>query len=323
MVSNVGNIRFILVGGARHASDAGKAEYKNSIQMPCSRGPRRKYMPKVRRTDFWPDTEYTRPRDEFRKVSWNESLLPSDLADMRHKYPDFLPVDDPNYRHPLAIKLERADMLRRREHIEVPEFYVGSVLAVTVSDPNAPGKISRFVGICIERTGQGLRANFTLRNFIGTEGVEIRYPIYNPTIRTIDCVRLEKRLDEHLLYLRDADPEFSTFPMDMEAEPYDPNVPVPVNPLRVRMKPWPWTQNWHVQFPAIRGVEKLENVPDYFFLRSRKSHSKFEKYDLMQEYRTHIPEEDQVEIWTDVQKHEKVFEEKRRAEKRSRLLRKE
>lgn len=319
----VENIRFISTSKSLNATDAGKEEFKNSIQQTQSHGPSRKYMPKVRRQDFWPDQEYTRPKEEVRRVKWTESVLSTELAEMRMKYPDFLPIDDPNYRHPLAIKLERADMLRRRENIEIPEFYVGSILAVTVSDPNAPGKISRFVGICIERTGQGLRANFTLRNHIGTEGVEIRYPIYNPTIRSIECLKLEKRLDEHLLYLRDAHPEFSTFPMDMEAEPHDSTKPVPINPLKVRMKPWPWTQAWEVQFPLIRGVEKLENVPDWYYLRSRKSHSKYEKYDLMNEYRTHIPEEDQVDIWTDVQKHEKVYGERRKAERRSKLLRKE
>ena len=317
------SIRTLSTTGSLQASVAGVPEFKNSILQSSRRGPRRKYMPKVKKEDFWPDSEYTRPKEEVRNVTWKESVLPSDLAEMRYKYPDFLPIDDPNYRHHLAIKLERADMLRRRANIGIPEFYVGSILAVTVSDPNAPGKMSRFVGICIERTGQGLRANFTLRNHIGTEGVEIRYPIYNPTIRAIECLKLEKRLDEHLLYLRDAEPEFSTFPMDMEAELRDPNQSVPVNPLKVRMKPWPWTQSWEVQFPLIRGIEKLENVPDWYYLRSRKSHSQYEKYDLMQQYRSHIPEEDQVEIWAEVQKHEQVYGERRKAEKRSKLLKKE
>lgn len=62
------------------------------------------------------------------------------------------------------------DMLRRREHLDVPEFYVGSIMAVTISDPHAPGKVSRFVGICIDRGGSGLRAYFVLRNYIDHEG---------------------------------------------------------------------------------------------------------------------------------------------------------
>jgi ribosomal protein L19 len=39
-------------------------------------------------------------------------------------------------------------------------------MAVTVSDPYSPGKVKRFVGICIRRDGYGLRHTFTLRNVI-------------------------------------------------------------------------------------------------------------------------------------------------------------
>lgn len=46
----------------------------------------------------------------------------------------------------------------------------GSVLAVTVADKYAPGKSSRFVGICIDRSGQGLYHNFTLRNVVDDQG---------------------------------------------------------------------------------------------------------------------------------------------------------
>jgi len=39
-------------------------------------------------------------------------------------------------------------------------------MAVTSSNQHAPNKATRFVGICIQRLGCGLRANFTLRNVI-------------------------------------------------------------------------------------------------------------------------------------------------------------
>ena len=41
-----------------------------------------------------------------------------------------------------------------------------------MADKHAPGKESRFVGICIHRGGSGLRANFTLRNVIDGQGEE-------------------------------------------------------------------------------------------------------------------------------------------------------
>lgn len=52
-------------------------------------------------------------------------------------------------------------------------FFSGSILAVTIADPHAQGKSNRFVGICIERKGCGLRAEFTLRNVVDHQGVEV------------------------------------------------------------------------------------------------------------------------------------------------------
>jgi len=277
--------------------------------------------PKLTKWEFMPEPHYTRPKEEKREIPWKESILPNDLAELRRKFPESLPPDDPRCRHPLMHKIEIEEMLARRTQIDIPEFYVGSIMAVTVSDPNAPGRVSRFVGICIMREGAGLRANFTLRNYIEHEGVEIRYDLYNPTIRSIEVLRLEKRLDEHLRYLRDAEPEFSTFPLDMEAEPLPPpGTPVPVNPIKIKMKPWPWTERWYVEFPTLKGIERLENCPDWYYIRSRKEHYKHEKYDLMLEYRMHIPEEDQLKIWEGVKKFEDSQEERRRLEKRKKLL---
>ena len=62
--------------------------------------------------------------------------------------------------------------------------------------------MSRFVGICIDRGGCGLRAWFILRNVIEGQGVEFMYQMYNPTILKIEVLRLEQRLDEELYYLR-------------------------------------------------------------------------------------------------------------------------
>lgn len=64
-------------------------------------------------------------------------------------------------------------------------------------------------------------------------GMEIRYLLYDPTIEKIEVLRLEKRLDENLLYLKDAPPEHSTFPLDMEPEFIAEDEPVPINPVQV------------------------------------------------------------------------------------------
>ena len=57
-------------------------------------------------------------------------------------------------------------MIRRRKQIAIPEFYVGSIMAISIYDPAAVGKIHRFVGICVRRDNYGLKHTFTLRNVI-------------------------------------------------------------------------------------------------------------------------------------------------------------
>lgn len=137
-------------------------------------------------------------------------------------------------------------------------FVLGSILAVTSSTDHAPEKVTRFVGICILRQGTGLCSSFMLRNVVDNQGsiiffllniryctrkknenlhlfvgVEFAYELYDPKLLKIEVLRLEKRLDDDLLYLRDAEPEYSTFPFDMEVEFLAEGSPVPVNPVQV------------------------------------------------------------------------------------------
>jgi hypothetical protein len=43
----------------------------------------------------------------------------------RFVYPEFLPDPKVEHRNTLREKLERMDMLNRRIHIDIPEFYIG------------------------------------------------------------------------------------------------------------------------------------------------------------------------------------------------------
>lgn len=194
-----------------------------------------------------------------------EQLKASIPPNTRFVYPEFLPDPNMKYRHPIKEKIEREDMLNRRyvgtnnpkfiesdiklvfspsrtfrKHIDIPEFYVGTIMAVTVSDKHSVGKTTRFVGICIERGGTGLLSFFILRNAIDHQGIEIKYMLYDPTIQKIEILRLEKRLDENLRYLRDAPLEYSTFDLNMEAKHHPEGEPVPVNPIQVTLRPRPW-----------------------------------------------------------------------------------
>jgi large subunit ribosomal protein L19 len=65
-------------------------------------------------------------------------------------------------------------------------------------------------------------------------GVEISYELYNPTITKIEVLKLERRLDDNLAYLRDAPPEYCTFPFDMEPVKLPPGAGVPLNTIQVK-----------------------------------------------------------------------------------------
>lgn len=116
----------------------------------------------------------------------NDSLS---FVNYRFIYPEFLPDPNPLYRNNMREKLERMDMLSRRSVLNIPEFYVGSILAVTYSDLHTNEKINKFVGICILRKGTGLRSSFLLRNVVNGEGVEVSYDLYDPAIQKIDCLK--------------------------------------------------------------------------------------------------------------------------------------
>lgn len=207
----------------------------------------------------------------------------------------------------------------RRAHIDIPEFYVGSILAVTSSDPHAAGKTARFLGICVQRKGCGLRAEFVLRNVVDNQGIEITYQMYDPTLQKVELIRLEKRLDSELLYLRDAYPEYSTFDLNMEPEILPEGAPVPVNKTMVKMKPRPWEQRWERK--NLLGVSNIvESITDKMKGQMEAQLKPWEKYDLVKEYRKTIPEEEQREIYAEVYSELHQMEIQRRKIRRSRTF---
>ncbi|CAG9762916.1 unnamed protein product [Ceutorhynchus assimilis] len=246
-----------------------------------------------------------------------KDVLRKQVLEYRHVYPEFLPDPNPDFRNSLREKLERNDMVARRTQIDIPEFYVGSILAVTSSDPHSPGKTQRFVGICIKREGCGLRASFILRNVIDHQGVEMMYEMYDPALHKVEVLKLEKRLDDHLLYLRDALPEFSTIDVNMDPEILTEGAPVPINPIKVKLKPRPWLERWERQH--LRGVQDL-GLAEKFYKRAQELEKPWEKYDLMKEYMKTIPEEQQLEIFGEVQSELHKLELQRRKMKRKRVF---
>lgn len=232
--------------------------------------------------------------------------------DYRFIFPEFLPDPNMKFRNTLREKLERKDMLARREKVEIPEFYVGSIMAVTVSDPASPhpNKQSRFVGLCIDRGGTGLRAWFILRNVLEGMGVEFMYQMYNPSVAKVEVLRLEKRLDEELYYLRDAPLQYSTFPQDMEIEILPEGSSVPVNNTVVKLNPRPWLRNWELLTEFFDGLQVDEShfITPGKIRRQERAYGEGSihwnqqtlQFDLMRDYRNTVPMESQDQVWEEV-----------------------
>lgn len=256
--------------------------------------------------------------DVPKRESFKESILPLEWQNLVAKYPEFLP--DPMNHAMVLVMRQVEDMLKRRTIIDIPEFYVGSVLAVTVTDQYAETKKSRFVGICISRTGQLLWASFTLRNIVDGMGCEIRYDMYNPLIISIEVLKLEKRLDDNLAYLRDCPPEYSFFPQDMKPELLEPGAEVPVNKMLVKLKPQPWSRRWERWL--FKGIEKFEDIPEWFAEKVRVvEDNPVYSYDLMLEYRRHCTEEMLYNICKRLDEHEKSVVSVRSEAKSKRFIR--
>lgn len=201
---------------------------------------------------------------------------------------------------------------------------MGSILAVTSSDPHSVSKTSRFVGICVQRGGYAKRAYFVLRNVIDNQGIEIRYEHYDPKLQKVELLRLEKRLDDELLYLRDAPLEYSRVDPDIEPIFHPEGDPVPINPIQVTLRPRPWIMRWERK--ALKGVQLdsiNEHITDKMRGQIKKQEKPWERFDLMKEYRRLIPEEEQTAIYSEVYPELKWQKQQRKVQKRSRSFVKE
>ena len=57
-----------------------------------------------------------------------QAELEDNFSPYRFVYPEFLPDPKLIWRNRIREKLERIDMLKRRANIEIPEFYVGTLI---------------------------------------------------------------------------------------------------------------------------------------------------------------------------------------------------
>ncbi|TGZ70157.1 hypothetical protein CRM22_003352 [Opisthorchis felineus] len=261
----------------------------------------KRYLPKINSEKL--DAYRDQHLPSTHSVQLTPALVKPDL-ELSRLYSELVPHNlDPRYRDRLRERLERREMMLRRRTFAIPEFYVGSILAVSIADKFAPDGIHRFVGICIERLNEGLWTTFTVRNVIEKTAVEIKYELYNPTLQSLEVLLLEKRLDQNLLYLRDAPLQESRVPFDMAPVPHSSNTPVPVNPKKVKLLPPPWKFQWFLH--GYRGIDPsaLDYLTPKQLAQVNDKLTLVDRYDLMKMYRSRPCLEDRQEALGDAYLH--------------------
>jgi large subunit ribosomal protein L19 len=85
----------------------------------------------------------------------------------------------------------------------IPEFRPGDTLRVGVKVTEGErSRVQMYEGVCIARANKGVNSNFTVRKISFGEGVERVFPLYSPTIDSIDVVRRGAVRRAKLYYLR-------------------------------------------------------------------------------------------------------------------------
>jgi large subunit ribosomal protein L19 len=104
----------------------------------------------------------------------------------------------------LIQQLEQEEAVRVLNGKSLPDFQPGDTLRVNVKIKEGEReRVQAYEGVCIARAGAGLNANFTVRKISFGEGVERVFPLYSPSLDSIQVVRRGKVRRAKLYYLRE------------------------------------------------------------------------------------------------------------------------
>jgi large subunit ribosomal protein L19 len=99
------------------------------------------------------------------------------------------------------IEKEQLDKLNGER--PVPEFAAGDTVKINVKViEGTRERIQVYEGVCIARKNSGLNSSFTVRKISYGEGVERVFPLYSPSIDSIEIVRRGDVRRAKLYYLR-------------------------------------------------------------------------------------------------------------------------
>ena len=103
----------------------------------------------------------------------------------------------------LIQELEAEAIAAFNETKKIPEFRPGDTLRVGVRVVEGERtRVQNYEGVCIARSNRGINSNFTVRKMSFGEGVERVFPLYSPSVESIEVVRRGVVRRAKLYYLR-------------------------------------------------------------------------------------------------------------------------
>lgn len=105
-------------------------------------------------------------------------------------------------------KFEQEQLKKLSSGKKIPDFQPGdtvrvNVKIVEVGEKETRTRIQAYEGVCIARSGKGMQQSFTVRKISYGEGVERVFPLFSPSIDSIELVRRGSIRRAKLYYLRD------------------------------------------------------------------------------------------------------------------------
>ncbi len=103
----------------------------------------------------------------------------------------------------LIQQIEAEQIAKLTETRKIPDFRAGDTLRVGVKVVEGERtRVQNYEGVCIARSNKGIGSSFTVRKISFGEGVERVFPLYSPSIESIDVVRRGVVRRAKLYYLR-------------------------------------------------------------------------------------------------------------------------
>jgi large subunit ribosomal protein L19 len=104
----------------------------------------------------------------------------------------------------LIQTLQKEEVARITVGKKIPHFSPGDTLRVNVKIKEGDReRIQAYEGVCIARSGTDLNASFTVRKISFGEGVERVFPLFSPSVDSVEVVRQGKVRRAKLYYLRE------------------------------------------------------------------------------------------------------------------------